>query len=428
MKKKKILLLAFAISPTRGSEHSVAWNYVINMSKDNELVVLYGESGYHIGDLDEMDEYLKNNSVDNVRFIAIKPNRLTNIFNTLNKRNIFVYTFYIAYKFWHKQAYSVAKNLIKSEHFDLIHYLGPIGYREPGYLWKLSLPYMWGPIGGTTNVSIKLIKALSFSGKLKLGFRAIVNNLQLRFSSRIKSAINNTDVLMTSTTEDQWNIKKIFNKESIYIPENGINGQFDNLISTKLIQIPLKLIWIGSIDERKALIILLNSLIGLRNLDKIQLHIIGDGPLKTSLEKFSIENNLDQSIVWHGLIKRNEVFELLTRSHLHIITSLSEANTTVIWEAMSAGVPTISLDHCGMHDTICEKCGVRIEIESYKQVIDDLTYQLDYFVINPKELERLSKGVIECAKKYTWEGRREFFNKMYELAIENRENKNKIKQ
>ena len=424
--KNKILLLAYAISPTRGSEHSVSWNYVINMSKDNELVVLYGASGFHMGDVDEMNQYLKNNSVNNVRFIYVKPNLVTNFLNSLNKRNILVYTFYIAYNLWHKKAYSIAKRLIRSEHFDLIHYLGPIGYREPGYLWKLPLPYMWGPIGGTTNVPVELSKALSFAGKLKFGFRSIVNNLQLRFSTRVKNAISYADVLMAATTENQLIIKKIFNKDSIYIPENGIYGHFDNLISSKLIQLPLILIWIGTIDERKALIILLRSLIELQNLDKIQLHIIGEGSLKLSLQEFAINNNIDQNIVWHGAIKRNEVFKLLYQSHLHIITSVSEGNPTTIWEAMNAGVPTISLDHCGMHDTICEKCGIKIKIESYKQVINDLTYYLDYFVINQKELECLSKGVIECAKKYNWEQRREFFNRMYKLTIKNWKTKSKI--
>ena len=110
--------------------------------------------------------------------------------------------------------------------------------------------------------------------------------------------------------------------------------------------------------------------------------------------------------------------ELLSKSQLHIITSVSEANTTVIWEAMSAGVPTLSLDHCGMHDTICEKCGIKIPIISYNQVISDIAIELDKLIVNPIKLDNLSNGVVVCAKKYNWESRRLFFNKMYDLAIE----------
>ena len=58
MKNKKILVLAYAISPTRGSEYSVAWNYVQEMSKDNKLTVLYGASGDYMGDCEEMENYV----------------------------------------------------------------------------------------------------------------------------------------------------------------------------------------------------------------------------------------------------------------------------------------------------------------------------------------------------------------------------------
>ena len=39
---KNILVLAYQLSPTKGSEYSVAWNYVTRMSKYNRLTVLYG--------------------------------------------------------------------------------------------------------------------------------------------------------------------------------------------------------------------------------------------------------------------------------------------------------------------------------------------------------------------------------------------------
>lgn len=424
MTSKKILVLAYAISPTRGSEYSVAWNYVVNMSKDNELIVFYGMSGNHMGDIDDLEQYIEVNPLPNVRFISIRPNKTANYLNFLNRKGILVYSFYLAYNIWHRQVYKKAIELISKEHFDLIHYLGPIGYREPGYLWKINLPYIWGPIGGTTNVSIKLVKALPLSGKLKLGFRAMINYLQLRINPRLKEALLCVDVLLTATTQDKYSFKKLFAKESHYLPENGIVGKINSLDINKYSQIKTNLIWIGRIDENKALIILLESLRRIKSLSKIHLHIIGDGKLKNSLMKFSNKNALSNNITWHGAVKREKVFELLSQSHLHIITSVTEANTTVIFEAMSAGVPTISLDHCGMHDTICEKCGVKIPIHNYVQVINNLASQLDRLILRPDEIKKLSYGVVECAKKYTWVHRRNFFNNLYELAIENWNNKN----
>ncbi len=410
--------MAYMLSPTRGSEYSVGWNYVVNMSKDNELVVLYGASGNHLGDVKEIESLVEREPIKNVRFVAVRPDSLTKKLNILNEKNILNYSFYLAYNNWHKQVYKVAQQLIESEKFDLIHFLNPVGYREPGYLWKLDLPYIWGPIGGTNNVPDVLLEALPFKGKLKLGFRSLANKIQLKFSNRIQLAMQRTDVLMTATSENQKTIKRVFNKESFYLPENGIEGEVIKPNALNKSNKIVEAIWIGRIDANKALSLLLKALLQLKYIESFKLHVVGDGHLKSALIEFTKANNLDSFIVWHGAIPREKVLELLSKSQLHIITSVSEANTTVIWEAMSAGVPTLSLDHCGMHDTICEKCGIKIPIISYNQVISDIAIELDKLIVNPIKLDNLSNGVVVCAKKYNWESRRLFFNKMYDLAIE----------
>lgn len=70
--------------------------------------------------------------------------------------------------------------------FDLIHYVGMIGYREPGYLWKLGLPYIWGPISGTNNASLQLMKHMPIAGRIKLTFRSVVNMIQFHTKLRLK--------------------------------------------------------------------------------------------------------------------------------------------------------------------------------------------------------------------------------------------------
>lgn len=48
---KNILVLCYQLSPTKGAEYSVAWNYAKNMSRNNRLTVIYGVSGQHLGDM-----------------------------------------------------------------------------------------------------------------------------------------------------------------------------------------------------------------------------------------------------------------------------------------------------------------------------------------------------------------------------------------
>ena len=96
MKNKKILVLAYAISPTRGSEYSVAWNYVQEMSKDNKLTVLYGASGDYMGDCEEMENYVNQHPNPQITFIPVYPNKLANLLNWPNRRHLLVDSCYYA--------------------------------------------------------------------------------------------------------------------------------------------------------------------------------------------------------------------------------------------------------------------------------------------------------------------------------------------
>lgn len=423
---KNILVLAYAISPHRGSEYSVAWNYVTAMSRYHRLTVLYGTSGDHMGDTAEMERYIREHPLPNVRFVEVAPSRTAERLNALNKQGIFVYSFYLAYRLWHQSVYRTAQELVQADDFDLVHYLCPIGYREPGYLWKLDLPYLWGPIGGTPNPSIRLLgTASSLMGRCKVLFRTVANSLQLYFSRRVRLALRSADVLLTATTENRDKIRRIHKIDSVWLPENGVKGQVIRPDAAKYVTETLHFIWVGSIDSRKALIILLKAVGLIDPHSPVVVHIVGDGPLRKRMQDYAERNGIGHLIEWHGKIPRNEVMDLLQTSHLHIISSLSEGNPTTIWEAMSCGVPTMSLDHCGMHDVICERCGIKIPVQSYRQVVRDMGAQLQHLIRNPHILKSLSDGVLQCLPAFRWENRIELFNELYDKAIEIHEKRRK---
>ncbi len=411
---KEILVLAYAISPTRGSEYAVAWNYVKEMSKENRLTVLYGTSGDYMGDCEEMEEYVRLHPNPQVSFVPIYPNRVANILNWPNRHHLFVYTFYYAYNVWQKQAYRKAKELVAQKRFDLIHYVGMIGYREPGYLWKLNLPYIWGPISGANNIPTVLMKNMPLIGRLKYNFRTFANKIQVRYNSRLKKALNKTDILLTASSENRQIFQAIYNKDSICIPENCIMGdiqldekKFQNLSKYNVIVV-------GRLDVGKSVGIFLEAVTLLKQKEKIHIDIVGDGPLKEPLMQYAWQNNIDNLITWHGQKPRTEAIKLFNSAHLHVITSVSEGNPTTIWEAMSYGVPTLSFDHCGMHDTLRDGAGILVPIaEQYEECVNGVAKAIDKILSDEAYLRQLTDATIARAKEYTWEKRRVFWNNLY---------------
>ena len=414
-----ILVLAYQISPTKGSEYSVAWNYVTHMSKYHHLTVLYGVSGEHLGDCLEMEEFVNTHGLPNVTFVCVKPDRWTNALNWCNRHGFLNYSFYFAYQAWQKQVYKAAKKLVRYEKFDLIHFVGPIGYREPGYLWKLDIPYMWGPIGGANRASSVLLSKSPIQVKIKFAFRNFANELQLKYFLRLRKALKRTDLLLTAMSENQKIFKSRFNKDSIYLPENSINTEIKLNVSKFENCTNYHIICIGSLVAGKTINILLEALTLIKHKEKIIVDIVGDGPERRSLEKLSRKYKVHSFIHWHGKLPRNKAVQLFNNAHLHVITSAKEGNPTTIWEAMSYGVPTISFDHCGMHDTLCERCGIRIPIHSYNQCVTDLAIEIDRLLEHPERFRQLAEGTVNCAKRFTWNVREKILLDCYDMVINN---------
>ena len=120
-------------------------------------------------------------------------------------------------------------------------------------------------------------------------------------------------------------------------------------------------------------------------------------------------------------MSRDEVLKKFSNSHLHVITSLSEATTTVIWEAKANGVPTMTLDHCGMSGVVTEESGIKIPVISLAQVVNDIASHIVEIIREPAIIERLSAGVIKTNSLYTWDKRCMVFHTVYQDAIESHE-------
>lgn len=409
---KTILVLAFDISPYRGSEAAVAWNFVTNMSHSCKLIVLT------VGENEELNNWLHNNVLENVTFHQV-PWSDAGSFSWLTSRFKVCSDIKISflYRKWHKLAYNTALDIIRHQHVDVIHYLNPIGFKEPGYLWKIKdIPYVWGPLQGVENRPLALLPILSWGGKVKVLIRRIIHNSMFLYMPRFKKALKRADQLFAATPNTVNQLKNIHHKDSIYLPENGILSM--ERTSPIRCEGCLRLIWVGSIDERKALGLLILSLAKCQQ-KNWHLDVLGDGVLRTKCEQMAKKMGIYEKITFYGKVERTQVQRVFKRSHIHVITSLGESNTTVLWEAFSKAIPTLTLDHCGMAGVVSSECGIKIRIHSFAQVLNDIAQVIDDLILHPEKVESLSLGCIECAKKFMWNNRIDLFNHIYDKLSKN---------
>jgi glycosyltransferase involved in cell wall biosynthesis len=83
-----------------------------------------------------------------------------------------------------------------------------------------------------------------------------------------------------------------------------------------------------------------------------ELHLLGDGPLRTNLESLSKRLKLERSITFHGASPA--VAEFLSGLDVFVLSSVSEGLPIAVLEAMSAGLPIVSTRVGGISEVAIE--------------------------------------------------------------------------
>jgi glycosyltransferase involved in cell wall biosynthesis len=395
-KRLKILVSAYACSPYRGSEPGMGWGWIHALSKYYDIWIITEKDEFQSDIETELNN--KPELREKIRFYYISRKR-----NKIREK-IWPPSYYWSYKKWQKEAYSLACSLHKDISFDMIHQLNMTGYREPGYLWNLPLPFIWGPISGFMQMPWSFMLMLGWKNAVFYTSRNIINSLQMRFSARVKHAMLRADALIAATREDQIAINKIFRKESLLINETGVT-----LPAIKISRPPynkdraLKLCWCGLLIGRKTLPIALHAINRLQKELRIEFDIIGDGSERKRYVALAKKFRIDSSVKWYGWIEHDEAIKIISQSDIMLLTSIQDSTTSVVMEALKLGVPVICHDMCGFGTVIDETCGIKIPVINPSRSIEDFANAINNLANNPDKLKILSQGAFDRASKFTWE-------------------------
>ena len=175
----RLVMIAYCFDPDGTMEERNGWHRALIAAEQFDTTVIYRPlpgRGSFASKLRELPISKR------LRTIELSPSRLTNFL--LNRE----LTFYRGYRRWHSEAFAVAQKLHSNVAFDLAHTATLCGFREPGVLWKLGVPHVWGPIGGTQDLPIDFYSMISPAGKLREWLRSKLNWWHLKHRKRVRDA------------------------------------------------------------------------------------------------------------------------------------------------------------------------------------------------------------------------------------------------
>ena len=389
----RVLVLAYACSPYRGSEPGVGWHRVAEAAKHFDTWVLCKQQSY---EEDIRRYFAAHPDAPGARFCFLPNSPL----ELLLKRMPGLW--YLAYNLWHRRAYRCAVWLQREVGFHLVHQVTLASFREPGYLWKLGIPFIWGPVGGTQNYPPRFLAAAGLKGAIREGWRGALNSLQVRCSRRIRRAARAASALLAANTTVLRDFRRHLGKEACLMSTSGTEAITERPRSLSARQGPLRLLWCGVLDHHKALHLLIGALQGIADPTRYELRIVGAGPLERRWRRLARRAGVDGRCTWLGWIPHQDVQRQYEWADALVLTSLRDSGPMVVVEALSHGVPVICLDHQGPGDMVTSDCGIKIPVTTPAQVVAGLREAIASLERDRAQLDELSANARRRARDFEW--------------------------
>ena len=154
-----------------------------------------------------------------------------------------------------------------------------------------------------------------------------------------------------------------------------------------------RLIFVGRLVEKKGVINLIKAVNILRqSISDIELLVVGDGPLRESLERETRNLKLEQHIHFMGAVAHEQLPEIYSSSTVAVVPSIiastgdQEGLGLVIVEALGCGCAVVASDLGAIRDVLDEETGFLVKpSDSY-----DLAEKIKKVLFNRELRERLS--------------------------------------
>lgn len=174
---------------------------------------------------------------------------------------------------------------------------------------------------------------------LKIGWEHNHHHGNQKYANKIIKSVENLDYFVLVSKELTEYYKTQVKCKCIHIP---------NLVEKSKKISDLKnnnLVSVGRLSKEKGFLDLIDvfALVNMKYPDA-KLNIIGDGDELEKIQNKIKKYRLEDKIILHGFLEKNQVQEILSNSSIYVMTSFTESFGIVLLEAFSCGLPCVAFD------------------------------------------------------------------------------------
>lgn len=397
---KKILISAFCCAPNKGSDAEIGWQWGIGLEKGGYDVWVITRTFYK----DAIEkEIQRNHSCCRIHFIYYDMPLLLKVTSKIKIRN------YFYYYLWQWGAYKFSKKKHDEQHFDIVHHVSWVSIRQPSFMGKLGIPFIFGPVAGGEKAPSALRNGYALRQKVVDKLRDIVNGM-IKLDPLMLSTFKRASVIYATSKETQALIPSQYRGKSQVKLAIALNNVLQKKMRPRSISenkkdTEFKILYVGRFLGWKGMHL---GLAALKKMIEVtpnaRLTMVGKGPEEHNWKNLAHQLNIENHIDWIPWVEQSKLSDFYHTADIFLFPSLHDSGGLVVLEAMMNGLPVICLDIGGPGVIVNQKCGFSIDIHHKTQsdVIHQLAQQMVLLSQDPNLKRQLSYGAVSRANEFQW--------------------------
>lgn len=398
----KVLLIAFACEPERGSEPSVGWNCAWHASRKRPVWVITDPSHR-----DKIEAWLVKNNETNIKVVYHAMPSWTQWMWKIQ------FTVNLYYYLWNIGAARTAKRLHAEQRFDLVHHVTYVRYWMPSAGSAVGIPFVWGPLGGGESAPPGFLRGVGLKGLFEENIRSLMRWVFER-DPRLKKCARAATVAIACSEDTARRMRRLGVRDlrvmsSIAIEPGGLGEVVARRPDGKI-----RFISVGRLLHWKGFHFGLEAF-AKADLPNAEFVVVGNGPEMGRLQALVARLGITDRVTFTGELPWRDGLKQFQQADVLVHPSLHDSGGFVLLEAMEMRKPVFCLDLGGPGVYVNASTGFAITAKSIPQVITDLAKAMGQLSADPELRQRLGQAGHERAvREFTWERKGRDMERIYQ--------------
>jgi glycosyltransferase involved in cell wall biosynthesis len=304
---------------------------------------------------------------------------------------------------------------IRAGKFDLVHRITPPSPTTPSTIARkcrrANIPFVLGPLNG----GVPWPKGFDSARRQEKEWLSYVRNAY-KLLPGYRSTLRSASALLIGSKDTLAQVPA--NEKCIYMPENAVDPAKFSRVTGPGDARMLRACFVGRLVPYKGPDMLLEAALPLLREKRLQLDIIGDGPLMPILREMINKERLGPAVTLHGWVAHSELQEVMCRSQVFAFPSIREFGGGVVLEAMALGLVPVVIDYGGPAELVTSKTGYKLPMQQREKIVSSLSDKLKILADDRQALAPMMIAARERVHSlYTWAAKARQVREVYDWVL-----------